>query len=137
MQQHVVSTFPFLLEAFIFSSIAIFVSIVNTSYDNTSSYVSVNPKLGIINYDNSLIVDHFINYIEDNSEIIEIEDNDRVIQDSLYHNKVDAILIIPSSFGNDIVNGLEPSIKIKKSTMNFSKYTELLVNRYLKIILIL
>ena len=117
----------------LFSSIAIGVSIVNTSYDSTDDYVSANPILGIINYDNSNISEHFVNYIEDNSEVVEIEDDKKHIQDALYNNKVDAILIIPDTFGSDVIKGNTPSIKIKKSIDNLSQYTELLVNRYIKI----
>lgn len=117
----------------LFSSIAIGVSIVNTSYDSTDDYVSANPILGIINYDDSNISEHFVNYIEDNSEVVEIEDDKKYIQDALYNNKVDAILIIPDTFGSDVIKGNTPSIKIKKSIDNLSQYTELLVNRYIKI----
>lgn len=116
-----------------FSAIAIGVSIINTSSKSSEDYVSSKPKLAIINYDESELSKHFVDYITRLSEKVEIEDDKKTIQDYLYLNKADSVLIIPKSFGNDLLNGKDPNLKIKKSTQNFSEYTELLVNRYFKI----
>ena len=117
----------------IFSAISIGVSVINTSYTNTESYTNVEPKVSIINYDNSLITNNFIKYIEKNAEIVDIEDNKKSIQDALYTNKVNTILIIPANFGENLLLGNNPNIKIKKSAQNYSEYIELLTNRYFKI----
>ncbi len=116
-----------------FAAISIGISIANTSYTSTENYTSVNPKLAIINYDKSYLTENFTEYIEKNAEIIEIEDNEKEIQDALYTNKVDAILIIPENFGMELMAGNQPRIRIKKSVQNASEYIEILVNRYLKI----
>lgn len=116
-----------------FATISITISVINTSYTSTQNYVSVTPKLSIINYDKSSISDNFVEYISERAEIVEVQDNEKAIQDALYLNKVDSILIIPENFGIDLLNGKEPNIKIKKSTQNISEYAELLANRYLKI----
>lgn len=116
-----------------FSAIAIGVSIINTSSRSSEDFISSKPKLAIINYDESELSNHFVDYISKLSKKIEIEDDEKIIQDFLYLNKADAVLIIPKSFGYDLIKGNEPTIKIKKSTQNFSEYTELLVNRYFKI----
>lgn len=116
-----------------FAAISIGISVANTNYTSTENYVSVNPKLSIINYDTSALSENFIDYISENSEIVEIENNEKEIQDALYTNKADAILIIPENFATELISGNEPTVKIKKSTQNVSEYTELLVNRYFKI----
>ena len=116
-----------------FATISIGVSIVNTSYSNTESYVSVIPDIAIINYDNSELTHSFIKYLEKNTKIVEVEDNEKEIQDALYANEVDAILIIPKHFGFKLRMGKSPEIKIKKSIQNASEYIELIVNRYLNI----
>lgn len=117
-----------------FSAISIGVSVINTSYTSTEDYVSVNPKIAVINYDDSSLSDNFVEYITERAEIVEVEDNKKTIQDTLYSNKVDSILIIPDNFGANILIGNDPRVKIKKSTQNVSEYTELLVNRYFKIV---
>lgn len=116
-----------------FTSIAIGISIANTSYSSEEDFVSVVPKLGIINYDESNLSNDFTKYIEENVESVEIEDSEKDIQDSLYTNKVDAILIVPDNFAAELLSGKNPDVKIKKSAQNNSEYVELLINRYFKI----
>ena len=116
-----------------FSAISIGVSVINTSYTSTEDYISIDPKIAIINYDNSALSDNFVDYITKRAEIVETKEDEKSIQDTLYLNKADSILIIPSNFGKNLLTGNEPNLKIKKSTQNISEYTELLVNRYFKI----
>lgn len=116
-----------------FSAISIGISVVNTSYKSTEDYASVEPKIAVINYDDSALSDNFVEYITERAEIVKVEDDEKTIQDTLYLNKADSILIIPDNFGANLLTGNEPNIKIKKSTQNISEYTELLVNRYFKI----
>lgn len=116
-----------------FASIAIGISIANTTYSNTNQYTSVQPTLGIIDYDNSSISKNLIKYLDNNAEIEDIEDNNKEIQDLLYTAEVDSIIIIPKDFGNKLLGEEKPIIKIKKSVQNTSKYTELLINRHIKV----
>lgn len=116
-----------------FSAIAIGISIMNTSYTSTEDYSNIDPKIAVINYDESALADNFVDYITERAEIVEVDDNEKAIQDALYLNKADSILIIPDNFGANLLKGNEPNVKIKKSTQNISEYTELLVNRYFKI----
>lgn len=116
-----------------FASISIGIAVANTTYNATEEYTSIKPKLGIINYDDSNISKSFTKYLEENAEISEVSDDLEEIQDTLYLNKVDAILIIPKTFGDDIINGNESGVRVKKSIQSTSEYTELLVNRYLKV----
>lgn len=117
-----------------FAAISISIAIANTSYSETDSFVNSTPKLAIINYDKSTISQNFEKYIIEKSEIIEIENNEKSIQDSLYSNKVDAILIVPENFSSELLSGKEPVIRIKKSAKNSSEYIELMVNRYFRIV---
>ena len=61
-----------------FAAISIGISVANTSYTSTENYVSVTPKLAIINYDESSLSETFINYIGGKSERVEIENNVKV-----------------------------------------------------------
>ena len=117
----------------IFSAISIGVSVINTSYTSTEKYVSEEPKIAVINYDDSALSENFVDYIKIHAEMVEVEDNEEAIQDTLYLNKADSVLIIPADFGSNLLSGKEPSVRIKKSTQSFSEYTELLANRYFKI----
>lgn len=117
----------------LFSAIAIGVSVINTSYTSTDKYAGEEPKVAVINYDDSALSADFMDYIAERVEIVEVEDNEKAIQDILYLNKADSVLMISDNFGAELLAGNEPSVRIKKSTQSFSEYTELLVDRYFKI----
>lgn len=117
-----------------FASISIGISIANTSYNNsTQSYMNTNPNLAIINYDTSNLASDFLEYMGKNSKLEKINYDEKEIQDSLYNNKFDAILIIPANTTSKLLNGTETKIEIKQSLENTSEYIESMVNRYFKI----
>ena len=114
-----------------FSAIAIIISIANTNSGNTvDTYVNVEPTVAVFNYDKSELSKNLVEYIEKNAKIVEIENNEKSIQDSLYSNRVDSVLIIPENFANDMLSGKNVNIEIKKSTQNMSEQVELIVNKY-------
>lgn len=115
-----------------FLSISIGMSVLNTSYTTDGNFISVSPTIAIINYDSSKIAHSFIEYMGNTCKIAQVEDTSNAIQDALYYNKVDAILIIPEDFGKDLINGNTPKIDIKESIQNYSVYTEILANRYVR-----
>lgn len=117
-----------------FSAIAIGISIANTSYDNSADkYVSSMPKIAIFNNDSSQLTENFVQYMSKNSEVIEIENTKKSIQDALYNNKVDSIIIIPQNFSKNLLSGEDVDIEIKKSAQNMSEQVEILTNKYFKI----
>lgn len=116
-----------------FAAISIGISIANTTYNSTEEYTNVNPTLGIINYDTSELTEYFIEYLDEFADLKNIKDDEKEIQDALYNMEVDAVLIISENFGSELLKGNNPTIKIKKSIQSASEYTELLVNRFLKI----
>ena len=113
-----------------FAAIAIGISVANTTYTSAESFETIEPKLAIINNDTSNLSENFVEYMKKHSQIVEINDNKKEMQDALYTNKVDTILIIPGNFGEELIDGNKPMVKIKKSAQNVSEYTEILINRY-------
>ncbi len=118
----------------LFTAIAVVIAIMSTGYASTSEYGDVKPKIGIINYDDSSLINSFIEYLDEVAKTFKVSDDSKEIQDTLYYNKADSIIIIPNNFENDLLGGSDPTIKIKKSTESVSKYTESIINRYFKIV---
>lgn len=118
----------------LFTAIAVVIAIMSTGYASTSEYGDVKPKIGIINYDDSSLINSFIEYLDEVAKTFKVSDDSKEIQDTLYYNKADSIIIIPNNFENDLLGGSDPTIKIKKSTESVSKYTENIINRYFKIV---
>lgn len=118
----------------LFTAIGIGVIALSVGSSNTKEYGDIKPKIGIINYDNSELSNSFTDYLSEVAKTFEVEDDSKTIQDTLYYNKADSIIIIPNNFENDLLGGSDPTIKIKKSAENVSKYTENIINRYFKIV---
>lgn len=116
-----------------FSLISIGISIANTTFNETEEFISLKPTLAIINNDDSALSNSFVKYISQRADIEEVGSDEKSIQDALYLNKVDSILIIPNGFVRELLRGKKPDIKIKKSTQNYSEYAYLISNRYFKI----
>ena len=118
----------------LFTVLGISVIALSVGSSNTKEYGDIKPKIGIINYDNSELSNSFTDYLSEVAKTFEVEDDSKTIQDTLYYNKADSIIIIPNNFENDLLGGSDPTIKIKKSAENVSKYTENIINRYFKIV---
>lgn len=67
------------------------------------------------------------------TEIKDVENKEEKIQDSLFYREIDYVLIIPENYTNDFLNGKDPKIEVKKTAEGYATYTEMIVNRYLKL----
>lgn len=118
----------------LFTVIGIGVIALSVGSNSTKEYGDIKPKIGIINYDNSELSNNFTDYLSEVAKTFKVKDDSKEIQDTLYYNKADSIIIIPENFENNLLEGSDPTIKIKKSAENVSKYTENIINRYFKIV---
>ena len=101
----------------LFTVLGISVIALSVGSSNTKEYGDIKPKIGIINYDNSELSNSFTDYLSEVAKTFKVSDNSKEIQDTLYYNKADSIIIIPDNFENDLLGGSDPTIKIKKSTL--------------------
>lgn len=113
----------------------IFFSIFNMQTADTAvNFVAKKPDVLIINNDKSEgITKNFINYIENNSNIINIKNDEEAINDALFYRDVNFIIYIPENFREDYLSNKNPEIKIKKTTDYNASLAEIQVMRYLKI----
>lgn len=116
-----------------FSAISIGIAVANTSYSSSTDYTDTKSTVAIINNDDSQLVRNYATYLSNKANIEEVNNNEKDIQDALYDNKVDAVIIIPSNFTNELLNNKEPTIEIKKSAQNYATTIELITNQYIKI----
>lgn len=117
-----------------YTVIAIFFAVISTlNSQNTTDFVSTKPNVAIINNDeNTEFIKSFNNYISENTKIINIENSENAMQDALFFRDVSYILIIPDNYTSDFFSGLEPKIKTLKTPDSNATFTEMLLNRYLK-----
>ena len=119
-----------------YTFIALFFAIISTlNSQQTTNFTSTKPNVAIINNDeNTEITKAFTSYLGENTKIIDIKNDEESMQDALFFRDVSYILIIPKNYTNDFFKGLNPKIETLKTPDSSATFTEMLLNRYLKII---
>ena len=105
--------------------------------DNSLNFVASKPDIYIINNDEKVgITKTLINYLEENTNIKEIKNDQESIDDALFYRDVNYVIYIPKDFRKDILNLKNPKIEIK-TTKDYNSYlAENLLNNYVKTLLI-
>lgn len=102
--------------------------------DNATNFVASKPDVLIVNEDeNNKITDNLVKYIQNNSNIKDIEKSQEKIDDALFYRDVNYIIYIPANYSKDFLNGLNPEIKIKSTGDYNSYYAETILSRYIKV----
>ena len=102
--------------------------------DTSTSFVASKPDILIINKDeNTGITNNLIKYIQNNSNIIDIEQSEEAINDALFYRDVNYIIYIPENYRQDFMNDLNPKIEIKSTGDYQASLEEMMLSRYIKV----
>lgn len=102
--------------------------------NNSINYVATRPDVFIINHDEDIgITKDLIDYLDKNTNIKNLDNNDESISDALFYRDVSYIIYIPENFRNDFLNGKNPKINIKSTKEYNSILAENLLDNYIKI----
>ena len=102
--------------------------------DNSVNFVASKPDIMIVNYDEEKgITKDLIKYITDNSNIIELNNNEEAINDGLFYRDVNYVIYIPENYSKDFMDGKNPEINIKSTGDYQSSFAEMLLSRYIKV----
>ena len=102
--------------------------------DNSINFVASKPYILIVNQDKEEgITKNLIEYIENNSNIIDVEDNEEARNDALFYRDVNYIIYIPENFNKDFLENKNPKIDIKSTGDYQSSLAEMMLERYLKL----
>lgn len=72
--------------------------------ENQASFVATKPDVLIINNDESIgLTKNLVEYIEKNSNIIDIKNDEEAINDALFYRDVNYIIYIPQSYRQDVL----------------------------------
>lgn len=101
---------------------------------NESQYKTYSLDISVIDLDNSTASEGFIDYLDSVHELIPMENDGEMIQDSLYYHKVDYVLTIPKGFERSLLAGetknLVESSKRLDSACGF--FVDEQIDQYLK-----
>lgn len=102
--------------------------------ENNTNFVAEKPDVLIINKDEEKgITKNFVDYIKNNSNIIDIENDEEKVNDALFYRDVNYIIYIPEDYREEFLKGNNPEIEIKSTRDYSASYTEMLLSRYIKI----
>lgn len=100
--------------------------------DKSMSFVANKPDVYIVNNDSeNEITNNLINYIESNSNVIELDEEK--LDDALFYRDVNYIIYIPTNYHTDFLNGKEPKIEVKSTNDAEASFEEMLLEKYLKV----
>ena len=123
----------------LYTVMLISITMINQTADsNINNFEESKPDMLIVNKDNdNIVTNSFINYINKHAEIKNIDINDEEkINDAIFYRDVNYVIYIPENFGENILNGEEPIIEYKSSGDQYATYSEMLIEKYIKTILI-
>lgn len=102
--------------------------------DNQTDFTATKPDVLIINNDEEIgITENLIKYIKDNSNIIDVKDNEEAINDALFYRDVNYIIYIPENYREDVLNGLNPEIDYKSTGDYQASLAEMMLSRYIQL----
>lgn len=108
---------------------------INTT-SNSSSVDFTNSKPDIIivnNSGNNALTKNLISYLEKNTNVKDVKNNEEARNDALFYREVNYIIYIPKDYQKDVLSGKTPEIDIKTVGDYTSSLAEMLLTRYLKI----
>lgn len=102
--------------------------------ENNMSFIASKPDVLIINYDEEKgITKNLIKYITDNSNIIDIENDEEKINDALFYRDVNYVIYIPENYNKDFIDGKNPELEIKSAGDYGASFEEMILSRYIKV----
>lgn len=111
------------------------ITLINQTGSNQTNFEETKPSIAIINNDKgNYLTDNFINYLNEHTKIKTIEEDK--LDDALFYRDISYIIYIPANFHEDIIKEIKPSLEYKSNNDSSSSYTEMLVNKYFKTLLI-
>ena len=108
---------------------------LNMSSNNTDiSFTNSKPDILIISKDEEKgLTKNLINYMKDNSNIIEVKKDEESIKDALFYRDVNYVIYIPENYRESVLNKDNPEINIKSSGDYQASLANMLLSRYIQV----
>ena len=123
----------------LYTVVLVSVTAINQTAGNSiTNFEEAKPDVLIVNKDKENSISKGLeDYITKHAEIKKIDINDEEkINDAIFYRDVNYVIYIPENFGSDILNGKNPTLEYKSSGDEYSSYSEMLVEKYIKTALI-
>lgn len=102
--------------------------------DNNLDFAASKPDITIVNADGEVgITKSLINYMESNSNIVELKNTEEAVDDALFYRDVNYVIYIPENYNRDFLAGRNPEINIKSNGNYEAEFAEMLLTRYINV----
>ncbi len=102
--------------------------------ETATSFVASKPDILIINQDEEIgLTQNLIEYIKENSNIIDIKNEEEAINDALFYRDVNYIIYLPENYRENFLNGESPEIQVKSTGDYQASLAEMMLERYIKV----
>lgn len=100
--------------------------------ENNLNFTETKPNILIVNNDEEKgITKNLIEYIKENSNLVNVKDSEDARNDALFYREINYIIYIPKNYRNDFLNNKNPKIEIKKTGDYNSELTQILLEKYI------
>ena len=126
--------FTIVLYIVIFLGISAIMSVMSNQ-DETSIYFNLEkPTIGIINNDGkSIFTDTFIEYLNEKTNVKDIDYDISDIKDAIFYRKLDYVVVIPKGYAFSFINLNNPQLETYEIKGSYaSVYPKLLIEQFLK-----
>ena len=108
---------------------------LNMSSNNTDiSFTNSKPDILIISKDEEKgLTKNLINYMKDNSNIIDVKKDEESINDALFYRDVNYVIYIPENYRESVLSKDNPEINIKSSGDYQASLANMLLSRYIQV----
>ena len=123
--------FPIIL----YSALLLFFAGFNmSSNDKSMDFTAEKPDIMIINNDSEEgITKNFIEYLHENTNVVDIKNDEQSIKDALFYRDVQFIVYIPQNYNERFFKGNNPQIEFKATGEYQSALAKMIVERYIKV----
>lgn len=111
----------------------VFGGLNTTTNDTGIEFSSSKPDILIVNNDEyEGITKNLVDYLTNNSNVIDIKDDESARDDALFYRDISYIIYIPKNYRIDTLNGKNVELEIKKVDTYDAALTEMMLSRYIE-----
>lgn len=117
----------------LYTFMLVMITFINQTSNNETSFLESKPSIAIVNEDDSLITNDFIDYMDKHCIIKNLAPKN--IDDALFYRSINMVVYIPKDFGENLLSN-NVILEYKASGDEASSYTKMLIEKYIKTVLI-
>lgn len=117
----------------LYTFMLVMITFINQTSNNETSFLESKPSIAIVNEDDSLITNDFIDYMDKHCIIKNLAPKN--IDDALFYRSINMVVYIPNDFGENLLSN-NVTLEYKASGDEASAYTKMLIEKYIKTVLI-